>query len=196
MVTGELTRVDLASAVTIAAGQGWLYQRRSCLIASIWIVPMTGPGAARARFLARPGAGTEHPVRPDSNAVVPSTSPRFAGEFALDSQGDQRQIYAHGLSGDELSVLNPSQSVDDTQWITAPGSTLYAAEGGANEVVAVHGDFNPGTAFTAATPGDSNNAPAHPPANFLGTINFETGTATPVPGVSIQPNSLVHIAGS
>jgi hypothetical protein len=36
---------------------------------------------------------------PDSNEVVPTGSPRFAGDFMLDSQGDQQQVYLDGAGG-------------------------------------------------------------------------------------------------
>ena len=44
---------------------------------------------------------------PDSNEVVPSAAPRFAGDFMLTSQGDLEQVYVHGAcsSSGHLSVL-------------------------------------------------------------------------------------------
>jgi hypothetical protein len=53
---------------------------------------------------------------PDSNEVVPAYGPRFAGDFMLTSQGDQRQIFVSnpGRADQHLSVLTLSQSVDDT----------------------------------------------------------------------------------
>jgi hypothetical protein len=135
---------------------------------------------------------------PDSNAVVPFTSPRFGGDFVLDSQGDQQQIYVRGLSPSPqtMSVLNLTQSVDDTQWITKPAGTLYATDPTANEIVAVQGDFDPGTAFTSATPGDANNAPPNPGPNFLATLDLQTGAVTAVPGLTIQPVGLLYVPRS
>src|ERR1700686_5021176 len=65
---------------------------------------------------------------PDSNAVVPSSSPRFGRDFMLDSQGDLQQVYVRnaGTSSQKFFVLNLSQSVDDTAWATASRGTLYA----------------------------------------------------------------------
>lgn len=130
--------------------------------------------------------------------MVPFTSPRFGGDFVRDSQGDQQQIYVRGLvpRPQAISVLNLSQSVDDTQWVTEPGGTLYAADTGADQVVAVQGDFVPGTAFTAATPGDADNAPANPPPNFLATLDLRTGTVTAVPGLAVQPQGLLYLPRS
>src|SRR5207245_10787665 len=42
-----------------------------------------------------PGATTTLALTdPDSNAIVPAASPRFAGQFMLDSQGDGQLIFA------------------------------------------------------------------------------------------------------
>jgi len=46
---------------------------------------------------------------PDSNEIVPASSPRFGGDFVLDSQGDEEQMYVDGADGPtpHLSVLDP-----------------------------------------------------------------------------------------
>jgi len=51
---------------------------------------------------------------PDSNAVVPAASPRFGGDFMLDSQGDSQQVYVSGATSDDpqLSLLKLSQRVN------------------------------------------------------------------------------------
>jgi hypothetical protein len=135
---------------------------------------------------------------PDSNSVVPQASPRFAGDFMLNSQGDQQQIYVHGLVAhpNTMSVLNLSQAVDDTAWITDPQGTLYATDSSNNDVVAVHGAFTPGTAFASATPADSINAPANPGPNYLATLDLQTGTVTAVPGLTFQAKGLLYSPGA
>jgi hypothetical protein len=67
---------------------------------------------------------------PDSNAVVPGSSPRFGGDFMLDSQGDLQQVYVHnaGRPNQSVSVLNLSQSVDDTAWATSSHGVLFATD--------------------------------------------------------------------
>ena len=57
---------------------------------------------------------------PDSNEVVPRSSPRFGGDFMLTSQGDLQQIYVSGAGTphQRLAALTLSQSVDDTAWPT------------------------------------------------------------------------------
>jgi hypothetical protein len=135
---------------------------------------------------------------PDSNSVVPRSSPRFGGDFVLDSQGDQQQVYVRDAGGPDqsLSLLDLSQSVDDTAWATASRGVLYATDATNNEVLAVRGRFDVGTAFTAATPGNANNAPANPAPNFLATIDLRTGTVTAVPGITFRAKGLVFVPGS
>jgi hypothetical protein len=117
---------------------------------------------------------------PDSNEVVPSSSPEFAGDFMLNSQGDQELIFS-GASGQNLQVLKISKPVDDTAWATSASGTLYTTDSGADTVDAIMGSFTPGIAYTAVAPCNANSAPStcptppSYPANSLGTINLKTG---------------------
>jgi hypothetical protein len=116
---------------------------------------------------------------PDSNGVVPSSSPGFAGDFMLDSQGDEELIFS-GASGQNLQVLKIANSVDDTAWATSATGSLYTTDSTANTVDVITGSFTPGTAYTAVTPCNANSAPSTCPgpgypANSLGTINLKTG---------------------
>jgi hypothetical protein len=85
---------------------------------------------------------------PDSSEIVPGSSPRFAHDFVLDSQGDQEQIYVSDPGGpaQQLSMLSLDQSIDDTAWVTSREGTLYASISADNTVDAVTGRFAPGTA--------------------------------------------------
>ena len=141
---------------------------------------------------------------PDSNEVVPGQSPRFAHDFVLDSQGDQQQIYLNrfwGFDGSQPQVLNLSQSVNDTAWVTQSDGTLYVSEGSTSTVVAIQGPFTEGTAFVATTPCSSNSAPSTCPgpgfpANYLGTLDMFSGQVSPwtVPAAaSIQPGGLLFV---
>src|SRR6516162_6004733 len=47
---------------------------------------------------------------PDSNMVMPSSSPKFPGDFMLNSQGDLQLIFS-GPSGQNLQVVKLSQAV-------------------------------------------------------------------------------------
>src|SRR6202035_617489 len=68
---------------------------------------------------------------PDSSAVVPTSSPAFAGDYALDAQGDLEMIFS-GASGQNLQVLKLGQSVDDIAWATSATGSLYSTDSGAN----------------------------------------------------------------
>ena len=116
---------------------------------------------------------------PDSNTVVPATSPKFSGDFMLNSQGDEELIFSPA-SGTSLQVLKLSQSVDDVAWATSATGTLYTTDSSSNTVDAITGTFTPGTVFTAVTPCNANSAPSTCPApgyaaNSLGTIDLTTG---------------------
>jgi hypothetical protein len=136
---------------------------------------------------------------PDSNEVVPSSSPKFAGDFMLNSQGDQELIFS-GASGQNLQVLKISNPVDDTAWATSASGSLYATDAGADTVDAITGSFTLGTAYTAVAPCNANSAPTvcpTPPAypgNSLGTINLKTGTVGKVALTGpITPKGLIFI---
>jgi hypothetical protein len=132
---------------------------------------------------------------PDSNEVVPMVSPRFAGDFVLDSQGDQQQIYVKdaGRPAQTLSVLSLSQSIDDTIWVTDRSGTLYVTDSADNEVIALSGVFRPGTAFVSTTPADSNNAPPNPGPNYLSTLDLYSGAVEAVSGLTFQPKGLLFV---
>ena len=134
---------------------------------------------------------------PDSNLVVPSSSPSFAGDFVLNSQGDLQLIFT--ANGTSLQVLKLSQAVDDTAWATSASGTLYATDSSADAVDAVTGPFKPGTAYTAVAPCNANGAPVTCPApptwpvNSLGTINLKTGAVTTVYHGPLTPKGLVFL---
>jgi hypothetical protein len=135
---------------------------------------------------------------PDSNGVVPSMSPAFAGDFMLNSQGDRELIFS-ASSGQSLKVLKISNSVDDTAWATSATGTLYTTDSSANTIDAITGPFTPGTAYTAVTPCNANSAPTNCPApgypaNSLGTINLTTGAVDNVAVIGpVNPKGLIFI---
>jgi hypothetical protein len=140
---------------------------------------------------------------PDSNAVVPRNAPRFGGDFMLTGQGDLQQIFVSPWDH-KLSVLNLTQSVDDTAWPDNGhgGGALYATDSTNDTVDVVTGDFPDGP-IVAVTPCGSNSAPAtcpSPPAfpaNFLGSLNPWTGqiTALTIGGVALAPQGGLLFAG-
>jgi hypothetical protein len=137
---------------------------------------------------------------PDSNETVPTSAPRFGGDFLLDSQGDQEQVFVSdpGTADQSLSVLAISQSVDDTAFATG-GGVLYATDPNADTVDAVIGPFHPGEVFTAATPCGANSAPATCPApgfpaNYLATLDLTSGIVSPLAlSGPLSPQGLVFV---
>jgi hypothetical protein len=135
---------------------------------------------------------------PDSNGIVPSSSPKFAGDFVLNSQGDEELIFADA-SGQNLQVLKISNSVDDIAWATSASGTLYTTDSGADTVDAITGTFTPGTAYTAVTPCNANSAPSTCPgpgypANSLGAIDLTTGAVSNVTITgSVTPKGLIFV---
>jgi hypothetical protein len=135
---------------------------------------------------------------PDSNYVVPSSSPSFAGDFMLNSQGDLQLIFSNA-SGQNLQVLKTSQAVDDTAWATSATGTLYATDSSADAIDAITGPFKPGTAYTAVAPCNANNAPSTCPAppawpvNSLGTIDLKTGAVTTIYHGPMTPKGLAFV---
>jgi hypothetical protein len=135
---------------------------------------------------------------PDSNGVVPSGSPAFAGDFALDAQGDLEMIFSPA-SGTGLQVLKLSQSVDDTAWATSASGSLYTTDSSATTIDVITGPFTPGTAYTSVTPCNANSAPSTCPgpgytANYLGAINLTTGKITTVAvNGPVHPKGLIFV---
>ena len=135
---------------------------------------------------------------PDSNTVVPSSSPEFAGDFMLDSQGDQELIFS-GAGGQGLQVLKLANSVDDTAWATSASGTLYTTDSTSDTVDSITGSFTPGTAYTAVTPCNLNSAPSNCPApgyaaDSLGVIDLKTGALGNVAlNGPITPKGLIFV---
>jgi hypothetical protein len=139
---------------------------------------------------------------PDSSAIVPSFAPRFRGDYVLNSQGDQELIFSSNPGS--LWVLKLPRAVDDVQWATSWGDSLYATDNGAGTVVRVDGrPFWPGTAFVSVTPCNANSAPAtcpappKYPASYLGLLNMSTGQIIQVEiHGTLHPQGLVFVAPS
>jgi len=135
---------------------------------------------------------------PDSNGIVPSSSPEFAGDFVLNSQGDEELIFSNA-SGQSLQVLKLSNSVDDIAWATSASGTLYTTDSSADTVDSITGTFTPGTVYTSVTPCNANSAPTTCPgpgypANSLGTIDLKTGALGKVAITgAVTPKGLIYV---
>jgi hypothetical protein len=118
---------------------------------------------------------------PDSNAVVPESSPRFGGDFALVGQADQQLIFegSRGRHGNQLERLllthgGTAAGIDDVRWAARSGGTLYLVDSGTNTVYTLAGPFQAGQAFAALdTVGTASQT------TELDTVDLSTGALSP-----------------
>jgi hypothetical protein len=118
---------------------------------------------------------------PDSNANVPLSSPRFAGQLVLAAQADQQLVFARGLRSRDaqltrlaLSHEGQSAGVDDVRWSESQSGTLLVVDRGATAVYAVTGPFSAGEAFASLdTVGSVEQN------NEVDTIDLSSGALTP-----------------
>lgn len=125
---------------------------------------------------------------PDSSTVVPESALRFGGTFMLDSQGDRQQIYTTDpAAGSDLRVLQLSQPVNDTAFVTSAEGALYATDPSTNSVDRIDGPLQVGQVVVAVTP---DTAPNH-----LGQLNLGTGEVTALTlSAPLHPAGLVFAA--
>jgi hypothetical protein len=136
---------------------------------------------------------------PDSNATVPASSPRFAGDFMLDSQGDSELIFASaaGTPEQRLTLLKlgaaaaptPAPQVADVRWSTRATGTLLVVDAGADQIDAITGPFQPGTALASV----DNDSPSL--ASDLGRVDLSTGRITPFATGFVSPKGLLFLDG-
>ncbi|HWF51292.1 MAG TPA: hypothetical protein VG294_11695 [Solirubrobacteraceae bacterium] len=116
----------------------------------------------------------------DSNAIVPSSSPRFAGQFVIDDQTALDLVFSSNIdAGKGLTVLHTPYGLDDIRWATTPGGTLYLVDHGAatntpatsglSTLYKVTGPFVPGVAYAS-----SDSIP-----DEVVTVNLASGKITP-----------------
>ncbi len=112
---------------------------------------------------------------PDSTEVVPSVSPRFAGDLLLDAQGDKQLVFTGTATTPHpaLSVLHTTTEVNDTAFATTREGTLYVTDNARSSLIAIRGSFPVGTAYSAV-PKDSSSHPG-----TVGTLNLFTGAVSP-----------------
>jgi hypothetical protein len=126
---------------------------------------------------------------PDSNAVVPSESPFYGGQFVLGDQTSNQLVFASAINaagGGTLTALNLTRSgtptaVDDIRWSTDDHGTLYVVDhgtGGASVLYKVTGPFVPGTAY-AASATEIDTVDLAPGANAGVLSPFVTGLVAP-----------------
>ena len=113
----------------------------------------------------------------DSGAIVPPSSPKYAGDYVIDDQTALQLVFAHDLNaGTGLTVLKTAFGLDDIRWATAAGGTLYIVDKGSQTPLGISslykltGAFVKGAAY-AANDGVSDQ---------VVTVNLTTGKTTPI----------------
>jgi hypothetical protein len=160
----------------------WVSLHPSTSVASVRAV-FFDEASARVANVNAPNAGQRVHLAltdPDSSEIVPWGMPRFGGQYMLDSQGDLQQIFLGNPDGTnhELSVLNLTQSVDDTAFPGGAG-VLYATDSTDDTVAVITGSFP--SPVAVATPCGANSAPPTcTTPNYLSSINPWTGQVTQV----------------
>lgn len=136
---------------------------------------------------------------PDTNYLMPPSSPLYAGDLATISQGDGRLIFASHLGyNPQLTQLNLTDNVsgnlppiDGIAITTANGGTLYASDAlggsGAGSILKFDtAGWPAGTVFV--TEPDDNGNP------FIGILNLTTGVITPFANHLLDPKGLIYVA--
>ena len=131
---------------------------------------------------------------PDTNYIMPHTSPMFAGDLATISQGDGLIIFASNLQNSpHLSVLSVTDNVknnlppiDGLAVATSGSGTLYVVDSGANTIQAFStSGCAAGTVFVSE-PKDNSNP-------LVGTLNLATGLITPFGNHFVSPKGLLFV---
>lgn len=110
----------------------------------------------------------------DSNAIVASSSRKYAGDYVIVDQAARDLVFSSNITaGKGLTVLKTSAGLNDIRWATSNGGTFYLVRRGAQTPLAksslykVTGPFVNGAAY-ATTAGD------------LVRVNLATGKLTPI----------------
>jgi len=138
---------------------------------------------------------------PDTNSVMPTVSPRFAGDLATVSQGDGKVIFAHAFgAGVFLHELNLTDNVsgnlppiDGFAVATSGAGTLYVVDAKAGTITALSTAGWPAGTVFVGEPSDNGNP-------LIGTLNLFSGKISPLGNHFGSPKGLLfvpdHRAGS
>ena len=128
----------------------------------------------------------------DSNAIVPSTSPRYAGQFVIDDQTALDLVFASNIdSGSGLTVLHTSYGLDDIRWATTVGGTLFVVDKGSSPkgISALYRVTGPFVAGAAYASNDSL-------GTEVDTVNLATGKTKPFIRNLLTAKGLVYLDAS
>ena len=128
---------------------------------------------------------TLNEVDPDSLSVDP------AGDVVLVNQAGSELVFVQrpGTAQQAVFRVPVGTQLDDTVFAYPTPGIFYVVDLTQNAVYIVSATYVPGTLFTVA-PSDSG------VASFLGTVNLNTGTVTPVVLGFTNPTGLVFVPGA
>jgi len=111
----------------------------------------------------------------DANAIVPSSSRRYGGDYVVDDEATHQLVFSSKVTaGKGLTVLKTTLGLRDIRWATSKGGTFYLARRGTQTPLAksslytVTGPFVKGDAYATTSDGE------------LVRVNLSTGKLTPV----------------
>lgn len=145
--------------------------------------------------LGPPGATPEALTDPDSSALVPSSSSRYRYQYMLNSQGDQRLVFARRVASRHpqltelpLNRRGKPAGADDVVWSTSRRGTFYVTDHKASLVYALRGTFGAGRAVAAL---DSVGSTAD--NTEVDRLVLATGTLTPLVTGFQQAKGLLYV---
>ena len=110
----------------------------------------------------------------NSNAIVPSSSRKYAGDYVITDQATRQLVFSSNITaGKGLTALKTTLGLNDIRWATSKHGTFYLVRRGAQTPLArsslykVTGPFVKGAAY--ATTGDE-----------LVRVNLSNGKLTPI----------------
>lgn len=111
----------------------------------------------------------------DANAIVPTSSRRYGGDYVVDDQATRQLVFSSNVTaGKGLTVLTTTLGVNDIRWATSKGGTFYLIRRGNQKPLAkaslykVTGQFVKGAAYATTSHGE------------LVRVNLSNGKLTPL----------------
>jgi hypothetical protein len=111
----------------------------------------------------------------DANAIVPTSSRRYGGDYVVDDQATRQLVFSSKVTaGQGLTVLKTTLGLRDIRWATSKGGTFYLIRLGTQKPLAkaslykVTGPFVKGAAYATTSHGE------------LVRVNLSNGKLTPI----------------
>ena len=130
---------------------------------------------------------------PDSNFIMPSTSPNFAGDLATIGQADGQLVFATLQSTPSLSILTLTDNVpgnvpptDGLAVATSDHGTLYVVETSLGSILALDTTGLPAGTVFIGEPKDNGNP-------IVGTLDLASGKISPLGNTFNSPKGLLFV---